>query len=698
MNEIVAPISQRTHQSQQQEEVIDDGSLMFIRPHVRSFRADNFLYDKIADNDVYSDDPDDILKEQKQRRGCGACSTFKKKNEEEGLENVSKKTGGDMRAVAQEAAENIVSFRLEFLKGITIHHTRYEKKSNERWENKGRDLTELFNEEEAGGDRKGRYETLKGRMDQARVGIVVSEPTVYEELNYIQVFIDGGDHVDMYAFEHRGNIDDLTRLYKNLAGKSRETDASQHPDFSRPLFFAEEISFSHLADTIEQSFATEESRSTSGDYLRRLKRDVANVSLIDEYQQEVEELMKKFEQELRTHRDLQQGLAAIVWGMEAFANGEAPTEQSVRFVRHHPVDVVDQIVGQAVDYIAEKVNKRLATDGKKETLEKPDEEKHQHQIIRRILEEKELFILTQEPQKKVGEKRTTSQIWRETAQKILHITAEEAEKLEHAVYTTWKKMTNVREQIALSVDTGIGIGGAVFALESIATMGFENESDVFEDRLEKAAMTIVTEKNTGAIVHVEPIEHLIDIVTKQSEEETSLYTDEAIVLAWLKDFIPTLDHQTPEQAVAKIDNEQERIAENVQLICDVIKENVLKETTNKEHAIRDFSIAVTLWMILKYVSYHQRLESVKKAIIAASANGVAASKSHLSEALVPQESTSSWLLFAIIWYLAMIREQGAINASGAKYQAKRSKKQVFSNQTGTTIPMQQYAVIYPSVS
>jgi hypothetical protein len=311
--------------------------------------------------------------------------------------------------------------------------------------------------------------------------------------------------------------------------------------------------------------------------------------------------------------------------------------------------------------------------------------------------------LTEEPPVQPHEKRTLSQIWREIAQKTLHITAEEAKKLEHTVHTTWENMTKTQEQIALSVDTGIGIGGALFALESIVTMEFNNETEVFEDRLEKAAQEIIVEKSTIALLHVKPIEHLIDIVEQQSEKEPSLYTDEAIVLTWLKEFIPKLENKKSEEAITLIEEEQTAVGEKIQKIYTHIRSIVEVIRTpgliKKEKLdVGNLSFALCVWMIVNNVSYYQRLKSVKKAIIAASATDVAASESHLSEAVVPQESTSSWLLFAIIWYLAMIREHGTINASGAKYQAKKKKKPVISNQILINIPMQQYAVIYPTIS
>ena len=342
MNEIAA-----TTEEQSQLNTIDTAIGMVSSS---SFQTQTYHSDILQPFDPLSLDinpDDDFLKEKKQqpRPGCSEATTRKSWFEE--LMNSSDRQGNNISAVAKDAAENVVSAKMEFLQGITLFHVKYEKTQNERWENGGRDIVELFDENKPGGERKGRYEQLKEDMAHSRFGMIFSEPTITDELNYIQRFVDNGKTVDEYIIQYWGNAEDFANLYTLIAAESNNGELNGSVDFSQPLHFDHEITMEQMVQTIDQSYVTYESRESSADYLNRLKRDVSDISLLDRYQQEAEVLARQIEQEFLSNGLSHAVLDSLAQGLDDYAKGGT---LRVDYVVQDTVETMTDAIGNlAVD-------------------------------------------------------------------------------------------------------------------------------------------------------------------------------------------------------------------------------------------------------------------------------------------------------------------------------------------------------------
>lgn len=663
--------------------------------------------------ELYENLDDDPFKEKepKQRSGGGCSdSTCKKESLLEGLESVSEKNKGNVSVVAQEAAELAVSHRQEFLRGITIHHAQYNKQPNGRWDNKGRDMLDLFNPDKPGGERRARYEALKTGMEGAVIGIMISPPTVYDELNYIQVYKNNGDHIDLYAIEHRGDIEDLKKLYKQLA--EEDTDV----DFSKPIISKHDVSLKQIADTIEQSFVTEESKNRSRDYLERLRRDIANVHLINDYQKEAAELAEQIKLELLTKDNLRQGLAAMAFGLAAYANGE--TSDVIKQPQKAMISVVEvgqQVIGwiskdttQVGEDIIASIQRKVAyTDGATEIEKNEVKRYEQHKLLVSLLDrnfgEKALQIFPTSPNKH-GQEKNAKIFWAQTVQEQLLITGEESWQLLIYVQETWEQAVTAQEIIAFvgnsDTDT-IGVGGAVFALGSLATLEFDAINSTETIQLE-VIPEVFREKEEKIVINAEAIETILVqaldeqliAVTKNEDEKKNKREEtppqkepDVIVVMWLKEFIRTLDQKTPEEATETIEEEEENVVVTLEQLGEVFQEFFAtenkEENTIEREIVWEFSLAVTLWMMLEFFSYYRSLMSLREMFKGIKTlltdvkdkeirqkEVVRIIKAHVSEGLIQKEPTQ-WLLLAIIWHLAMIREQGIHTTS---IQTKKKKK------------------------
>jgi hypothetical protein len=685
MNEVVDTISKTDFDTQPRDEQNEDVYVQRIAasiPGLFSTQRDiSILSDERHTDDEYGEE-----ERQKKQRGGGGCSsdTCKKNDLLNDLQTVSDKTDGNISAVAQEAAEQVISHRQEFLLGITIHHAKYDKKSKGRWENKGRDMLDLFDPDEPGGERKDWYERLKAGMIGVKTGIIISPPTIYDELNYVQVYEDNGDHIDMYAIEHRGNLDDLRSLYKELATESTGVNENEIIDFSKPLFFQHEISFEHIADTIEQSFVTEESKSLSEDYLQRLHRDVANISLIDDYQREANELAQKIKQELLSRTDMQEGLAAIIWGLVAHANGEQQNQVSEpRDILRSTIDEVQRMAKQIAEetiHALESVHKVLVE--KPETITNDYVDKQQKneqvksnpkQILKQLLHMAEykqaLRVLTSKQSDKEDDDNKMS--WMKKAERMLGISKDQSLELLKQVSETHEAMEKAKDVVEFAVDTGVGIGAALFALESLATLDVIS-ADTHEEFLPIEVPPILEKKDGQTVVTTQALEDIFIRIIKEPDIPSQEFDEphqqiDIVVVGWLQEFIHTLDEKKSEEAIVLVEKEEEWVITKLEQLQEVL--NLQGETLEprieiEQEAVQEFSLAVTAWMMLRLISYYEILNEIKGLLEQVEAGP------KMTEKLIPKEP-SPWLLLAIIWHLAMIREHGVTTTQKKKKQKKK---------------------------
>lgn len=736
--------------------VLSDMNTHGLRKEPVSFHDYDLLHEE--------DEQDDPFGEKLPKQRCsGGCPPTDKKSELDGLLTVAEKTG-DIKQVAREKAENDISLRQEFLQGITIHFASYEKKSSTKWENKGRDLVDLVEEE-----RRDRYKALKQNMNGAQVGIVFSEPTTDEDFNYLQIFFDSGDEIEMYAIEHRGNLDDLKRVYEALAEEARDSQYDEASFVSTPLYFQEGISFTHIAQTIEENFSSDESRAHSQDYLSRLHRDVASVSLIEDYQKEAEKLAQQIEQEILSSETIQQGIAAIVWG----------------------VDVQIETLTQTSEHLDQRV--RESTTGAPEYVQYPDKNSDTHahigparskdvnlfaDIFNRYRVERISDLLIKEPVEFFSNQADLNMAWEKIVRETPHYTPEQSEELFKEVQEKWMKKEEDKEVISIVNETGVGIGAAVYLVGEWARLGMNETQETMlgaKEKIsyEKPTINTLTDEiftqwreteteipliafisETGVGIAAAPVFIENMKLEKDFDEETFIVLDELFEFVDGKPFVPlqltqnekdnvfslfvsesTKDEVTPmsfieasiipsevdvttlvetiefvrtvDQLDSKlqetaIEQEQESVEEKIVHLWEMIHVTVLhqtdrqdqrsasvhrptepialkEETDEKEQTqVKEFSFAISVWMFLRLVNYRFTLVQLGKFIhetknVDKNISLSARIRKEQPEGLIQKES-GQWILFAIIWYLAMIREQGLIQATGNMKQATGKKK------------------------
>ena len=101
--------------------------------------------------------------------------------------------------------------------------------------------------------------------------------------------------------------------------------------------------------------------------------------------------------------------------------------------------------------------------------------------------------------------------------------------------------------------------------------------------------------------------------------------------------------------------------------------------------VENFSVAVSFWMMIKLIQYVSFLNSVEVHLQEKQSISETTRKNNHSESLldtcahenaaaVIQQESAPWLLFAIIWHLAMIREHGAVQSTQSNTKVKQKVK------------------------
>lgn len=344
--------------------------------------------------------------------------------------------------------------------------------------------------------------------------------------------------------------------------------------------------------------------------------------------------------------------------------------------------------------------------------EKEAAEKHQSAeatLLSLLTDEKNnsaLNALTTMPEKgsDSNKKETNlSDAWRRVAEKVLGTSREQSKRLLDELVYKFRAMQEKQAIISYSVETGVGIGAALVALDALVNLNLEpvrDDTSKTEEMKTEVVPVLLQEKDGGVVIQADAFIQAIQLVSEKKPDVSLTEvtkTDNApdtentplqdtLLLRWLAEFIKTLDKQTPEEALARVETEEKRVITNLQLLWEIFEKisgdedttAELKTTDNegKVHSeterqtVREFSVAVTLWMMLKYSSYYQALDSLKNALTdivqllkkkdakeGQSQKVYDIVKSRLSQALAEKEP-APWLLFAIILYLAKIREQG----------------------------------------
>lgn len=328
-------------------------------------------------------------------------------------------------------------------------------------------------------------------------------------------------------------------------------------------------------------------------------------------------------------------------------------------------------------------------------------------------------------------KENLSETWRRIAEKTLNISSEKSKQLLIEVKKMWKSMSDAGDIISFAVYSGIGIGAALATLEALKQLHFkpseksENEGAMLVDKRSETT-PLLLEKNKGELdINAGAFELIVHSLLEEKHDKHSVKEIEAlkakntevrnisegILISRLTKFIETLDQQTPQNALIRIEAEEERVVDTLQLLSEVFrkilydnerhnfefktynllhsgnrnKEDQLISPEFQKQLIREFSFAVTLWTMIKLETYGECITSLKNALLdlvkLLNTRGYKENRrkevydavtERLSEALTKQEGTR-WILLSIIWYLAMIREQGFVVSVNNQKPAKKKK-------------------------
>lgn len=250
-------------------------------------------------------------------------------------------------------------------------------------------------------------------------------------------------------------------------------------------------------------------------------------------------------------------------------------------------------------------------------------------------------------------------LWRQKIEQVLQLSPEGSAKIFDQIEQIWNSERKARKHISFIGETGVGIGAGIAIVDMQVLLDFSN--------LEEHPIIKAVDK---------PSEN-----KSQPQEVSEEAHQEDIVMTWLSSFIARTKDMPPEEALLEVQKEEEKTLENVATIWllflsfgqkEKIGSTVIEEMPLEEkETVEQFQLAVVVWFLLKFTSYFEGLEALKE-------------KQSVPEALIHSEETQ-WILFAIIWHLAMIREQGFI--------------QTTNNQPPPTKPsLQRTAVIYAYAS
>ncbi|MBI5619906.1 hypothetical protein HY950_03020 [Candidatus Gottesmanbacteria bacterium] len=270
-------------------------------------------------------------------------------------------------------------------------------------------------------------------------------------------------------------------------------------------------------------------------------------------------------------------------------------------------------------------------------------------------------------------------------EEMLWRSTEQGQELLKTVQETWEGMDGARELITFAVEPeikGIAIPAAIFALDILAhpeMMLVEDAQAIGEEEREIP----LTEKEREAFREILPVES-----TQETETTSNIELIDITVLTWVKELIQRVDDIPAEQAIEIVEHEEEVVVLQMSELWDaladrasevplvVLKDEETRETIEREH-VENFSLAITVWLLLKLDGYYRSLQSLKLTLIEGTKQGslIEKLKEHMPEGLVQREP-APWVLFAIIWYLAQLRESGVQNT---KYQRPNTTKKSTRN-------------------
>ncbi len=258
----------------------------------------------------------------------------------------------------------------------------------------------------------------------------------------------------------------------------------------------------------------------------------------------------------------------------------------------------------------------------------------------------------------------------------------------------------VRQQkaaLTVALETGVATGAIPLIIQELALIQ-PKESNMMQPMTVDALLQLlgVDSKTASFETHDE-----LSLTAEQKIGEATLLTD-LIVDEWASEFVEQLNAKTPEEVVVVIEQEKKQVETKIQQLWEVATE-LVEPAKLEEQQIMQFSFAVTLWLLFNYINYARRIDAVKRSMVEIGKTLVAdhkridvvslkrSIKENMSEKLVEKEP-APWLLFAIVWILAMRRESCVAGSGSAGQVVSDSHKNIQKKTKQSPTPMKK---IYP---
>ena len=602
----------------------------------------------------------------------GGCSSTTDENDWLSELHSAVKSGKSIHEVSTQVSENVVFASLEFFKGKTTFHVKYNATADGKWENGGKDITEYFDKNLPGGDRVDRYERLKRDMQgDVKIGMVFSEETVWDRINYVHVFVKNGGIIDEYIVQVQNTPEEFSKLYSSFA--NNEVVA----DFATPLYFSHDVPLEAFVEKIEQSYLSEDSRNQAAEYLGQLKHDMNDLPNIDSHQEEAKALAEYIQQQLWTNGMSHAVLSLLAGNLEAFMQGDLTIDTLPEVSTSNVSEL--RTVSEIFHYV-EDATWAFVENGDRDT------HKQNLSLIFEILDgvhgDTLLTILTSE---------STDDEWIQTMVSELGITHDSAVEIITTLSTLDLVYKDHQQIIDVVTEAKVGYGALFFALDVIAISDIPEYNIVTTDfTAEDRAAISEYASRSGRMVETTVLDSIVQLPQQEKEALFSL-----LLQPDLKDKIIEIQNNLPDEVdidlliqsmlfIQKIDIlpadkkesaiivEKEKTLIKISVVWEHFMEMVrhdgesvtihnpheLLPRPDSDEQVNNFSEALMIWMLIQLTGYYSNLELLHETVLQKGENSLVKLITKEKPERLLQKEPAPWLLLSIIWQLAMIREQG----------------------------------------
>lgn len=589
-----------------------------------------------------------------------------------------------------------------------------------RWVNDGgKTVEELNDPNDVGGDRIGR--TLHAESSMMNDSSVQMAATISPDLGYGRSFIylysrGENNSIRALAVEFKGTDAQLQRFFIGL-GLKGNADISDSSNHDKALLFKKAINPLQILEEATNSLSGDNSQQ---EYLDRLSRTVSTFPLLlEERNRQIEQFANRAMELMMTEKDTQQGLAMAVYGVMELARQMTDTT-----IQHVYSDSVETISG-IFDYISRE---RDTKEYQNISLEYRQEDWEIAPSVKELLSDDKspaFTTLSSEPISSTDTDEYSTDmvsVWKLVAQETLHISTEQSETLYEEVVHTYEIIETANAIITISAaNEYMPVSSAIFALgiisstmEDFTTTSESTVSEFVQQTDGEITELSKSDSRTNDVIDIligkniskELIELTSDFLEQlEPQQRADIYIDYETIIRTV-DFLQILQHIPESQMEALLENEKINTVLRVDQLMEVFQQllshdsgvysltpdisaespfnPISSELISQEQNLQQFSIAVTLLVLYKHMNYFSSMEKIQSVIhknIVDDLNhkekfaSIIQSLKESSKEMIEKEP-APWLLFAIIWHLSMIREQGFAQSSSTATPAPKTQTSI----------------------